>query len=259
LEEILTEDLTPPSLITIMRIIKVNAIDSTNSFVRKFYDNNGNFEPVCVSAAHQTNGRGQRGANWHVEPGQNLTFSILYPHSNLDLSQFFHLNMAISLAIITILGSKQVPDLRVKWPNDIMSQKYKIGGILIENIVNTEGIVASIIGVGINVNQTNFEKLPQAGSLKNMTGNQWNVDELLHDLTAALESSLSSLAAITQKTLLDRYESHMFRKDVVSTFEVENNRFSGIIRGVTTDGKLQVEQEEQQIHTYSLKEIKLLY
>lgn len=242
-----------------MRIIKVNAIDSTNTFVRKFYDNNGQFEPVCVSAAHQTNGRGQRGANWNVQPGQNLTFSILYPQQDLNISGYFKLNICISLAILEVLAARNLPQLKVKWPNDIMSQRKKLGGILIENIVKTEGIVASIIGIGINVNQTNFEELPQATSLKNVTGIHWSVDKLLHELCEILDLRLRSISSMDTKELMENYEKHLFRKDVISTFQVNEDRFNGIIRGVTSEGKLQVEKEDQVFQTFDLKEIKLLY
>ncbi|WP_026915273.1 biotin--[acetyl-CoA-carboxylase] ligase [Christiangramia portivictoriae] len=242
-----------------MRIIKVNAIDSTNTFVRKFYDNNGQFEPVCVSAAHQTNGRGQRGANWNVQPGQNLTFSILYPQQDLNISGYFKLNICISLAILEVLAAKNLPQLKVKWPNDIMSQRKKLGGILIENIVKTEGIVASIIGIGINVNQTNFNELPQATSLKNVTGIHWSVDDLLHELCEILDLRLRSIGVMDTKELMENYENHLFRKDVISTFQVNEDKFNGIIRGVTSEGKLQVEKEEQVFQTFDLKEIKLLY
>ena len=242
-----------------MRIIKVDAIDSTNNFVRKFYDNKGHFEPVCVSAAHQTNGRGQRGANWNVQAGHNLTFSILYPQRDLNISRYFNLNICISLAILEVLGSKNIPHLKVKWPNDIMSQRKKLGGILIENIVKTEGIVASIIGIGINVNQTNFDNLPQATSLKNVTGIHWNVDELLHELCETLDLHLKALSKMSEEQLMYQYQRNLFRKDVISTFEANGSKFNGIIRGVTSEGKLEVEKEEKLFQTYDLKEIKLLY
>ncbi|MFV8281820.1 biotin--[acetyl-CoA-carboxylase] ligase [Christiangramia marina] len=242
-----------------MRIIKVDAIDSTNTFVRKFYDNKGHFEPVCVSAAHQTNGRGQRGANWDVQPGHNLTFSILYPQRELNISRYFTLNICISLAILEVLRSKNIPYLKVKWPNDIMSQRKKLGGILIENIVKTEGIVASIIGIGVNVNQTNFNNLPQATSLKNVTGMHWNVDELLHELCETLDLQLKALNKMSTEELMYEYQQNLFRKDIISTFEANESRFNGIIRGITSEGKLKVEQEEDLLQTYDLKEIKLLY
>ncbi|MDX1545194.1 MAG: biotin--[acetyl-CoA-carboxylase] ligase, partial [Christiangramia sp.] len=117
-----------------MRIIKVNAIDSTNSFVREFYEGNNDFEPVCVRAISQKKGRGQRGSSWESKAGENLTFSILYPQKKLNVSRHFLLSATISLAVLKALHELQIPELKVKWPNDILSARRKVGGILIENI-----------------------------------------------------------------------------------------------------------------------------
>ncbi len=186
----LTQDLTPHFLSTIMRIIKVSAIDSTNSFARKFYEGDPDFEPVCVQAYHQTRGRGQRGAGWVSKPGENLTFSILYPQKKLAVSRHFLLSATISLAVIENLELFSIPNLKVKWPNDILSARKKVGGILIENVLKTDRIVASIIGIGLNVNQTNFEDLEQAGSLKTVTGKTYSLDDLLEELVQNIENKL---------------------------------------------------------------------
>ncbi|GAA4318051.1 biotin--[acetyl-CoA-carboxylase] ligase [Pontixanthobacter gangjinensis] len=243
-----------------MRIIKVNAIDSTNSFVRKFYEGNKDFEPVCVRAIIQTSGRGQRGSNWMSRAGENLTFSILYPQQKLNISRHFLLSATVSLAVLEVLKEYEIPDLSVKWPNDILSAKNKIGGILIENILKTEGIVASVIGIGLNVNQQDFEDLPRAGSLKKVTGKDYDLDELLENLVARIERNLKELPHRTTEDILEEYAGHMFRLNVVSSFEdTARNKFNGIIRGVTTEGKLNLEIEDAVFKTFDLKEIQLLY
>ena len=243
-----------------MRTIKVDAIDSTNSFVRKFYEGGKHFEPVCVRAVSQTSGRGQRGSNWESQAGENLTFSILYPQGKLDISRHFVLSATISLSVLEVLEELHVPNLRVKWPNDIMSAKFKIGGILIENIVKTEGIVASIIGIGLNVNQTDFGNLPQAGSVKNVTGKSFNLDELLQKLVDRIELKLQGLPEQSAAEILEKYAKKMFRLNVVSSFAgADGNRFNGIIRGVTTEGKLNLEIEDAVFRTFDLKELQLLY
>lgn len=243
-----------------MRIIKVNAIDSTNSFVRKFYEGNTDFEPVCVRAITQTAGRGQRGSNWLSKAGENLTFSILYPQKKLNVSRHFLLSATISLAVLKVLKQMEIPDIKVKWPNDILSAKQKVGGILIENIVKTEGIVASVIGIGLNVNQKDFNDLPNAGSLKSITDQNFDLDELLELFTGRIEKDLSELPDRSSTDILEEYARHMFRLNVVSTFSSkEGENFNGIIRGVTTEGKLNLEIEDAVFKTYDLKEIQLLY
>ena len=243
-----------------MRIIKVNAIDSTNSFVRKFYEGNNDFEPVCVRAISQTKGRGQRGSSWKTNAGENLTFSILYPQKQLNISRHFLLSATISLAVIEALAQLQIPDLKVKWPNDILSAKRKIGGILIENIVKTEGIVASIIGIGLNVNQLNFEGLPQAGSLRSLTGESFDLDELMQRILSAVQDEMKDLPEVSVTEILEDYVKNMFRLNVVSSFSLpDGEHFNGIIRGVTTEGKLNLEIEDGVFKTFDLKEVRLLY
>ena len=243
-----------------MRIIKVNAIDSTNSFVRKFYEGNTDFEPVCVRAINQTDGRGQRGSNWLSKAGENLTFSILYPQEKLNISRHFLLSATISLAVLQVLKEMEIPDIKVKWPNDILSAKNKIGGILIENIVKTEGIVASVIGIGLNVNQADFNGLPNAGSLKSVTNQSFDLDELLERFIITIENELKELPKRQSMDILEEYAQNMFRLNVVSSFSSKKGeKFNGIIRGVTTEGKLNLEIEDGVFKTYDLKEIQLLY
>ncbi|MCH4824113.1 biotin--[acetyl-CoA-carboxylase] ligase [Gramella lutea] len=243
-----------------MRIIKVDAIDSTNTFVRKFYEGNKGFEPVCVRAITQTAGRGQRGANWFSKAGKNLTFSILYPQQKLNISKHFLLSASVSLAVLEALEGLNIPDLKVKWPNDILSAKLKLGGILIENIVKTEGIVASVIGIGLNINQVDFKDLPQASSLKNITGKNYDLDEILYKVALAVEEKLKELPFLKNNSVLEEYVSRMFRLNQVSSFSTpDDEKFNGIIRGVTTEGKLNLEIEDGVFKTYDLKEIRLLY
>lgn len=243
-----------------MRIIKVSAIDSTNSFARKFYEGDPDFEPVCVQAAHQTKGRGQRGSNWESKPGENLTFSILYPQKKLAVSRHFILSATISLAVLETLEKFSIPNLKVKWPNDILSARKKVGGILIENVLKTNKIVASIIGIGLNVNQTDFEGLEQAASLKAITGKIYSLDNLLEELVQNIENKLQQLHASEKTEVLEKYSENMFRKDEVSVFEIPNgHRINGIIRGVSMEGKLKLEIEDSVIQTFDLKEIKMLY
>ncbi|MFV8224819.1 biotin--[acetyl-CoA-carboxylase] ligase [Christiangramia aquimixticola] len=243
-----------------MRIIKVDAIDSTNSFVRKFYEGASDFSPVCVRAIHQTAGRGQRGSNWEVKPGQNLTFSILYPQSQLEISKYFLLSASISLAILKVFRQLNIPQLKVKWPNDIMSSKKKVGGILIENIIKNDGIAASIIGVGINVNQTEFHNLPQASSLKLATGNSYDLDEILEILIPEIDTALSRLSTTSEEILLKKYQENMFMLDKVTVFQKPNSdKLNGIIKGVTPDGKLLLKTEDDKLEEFGLKEIQLLY
>ncbi|MDT0646111.1 biotin--[acetyl-CoA-carboxylase] ligase [Zunongwangia sp. F260] len=243
-----------------MRIIKVNATNSTNEFARDLYHGKSTFEPVCVVAHCQTKGKGQRGAGWVSNPGENLTFSVLCPHVDFAVEDQFFLSAAVALAIADVLEKYEIPKLSVKWPNDIMSANFKLCGILIENILKNANISASVLGIGLNVNQIEFHNLPQAGSMQQMSGQNFDLDRLLENLLDSIEKRLQTLAARQKQLLLDEYISKMFRKDKVSAFEFpDGSHLTGIIRGVTREGRLFVETEDSDYKTFDLKEIKLLF
>ncbi|WP_273086405.1 biotin--[acetyl-CoA-carboxylase] ligase [Capnocytophaga gingivalis] len=243
-----------------MEIIKLNATNSTNTYLKNLLKEKQVKDLSCIWALSQTQGRGQQGAKWISEPGKNLTFSVLKKFENLPSEYHFLLNMEVSLAIFRALKKLYIPDLAVKWANDILSSKKKICGILIENTLHKEQISSSIIGIGVNVNQIFFNDLPNVSSLQKIMGHPFDLEEVLLLICQELEVSLKSLSPTRFETMLDEYHTHLFRKDKPSTFEYPNGeRFMGYIRGVSHNGQLQVEQEDALMSSFSLKEIKLLY
>lgn len=243
-----------------MEIIKLNATNSTNTYLKNLLKEKQVKDLSCIWALSQTQGRGQQGAKWISEPGKNLTFSVLKKFKNLSSEYHFLLNMEVSLAIFRALKKLYIPDLAVKWANDILSSKKKICGILIENTLHKEQISSSIIGIGLNVNQVFFNDLPNVSSLQKIMGHPFDLEEVLLLICQELEVSLKSLSPTRFETMLDEYHTYLFRKDKPSTFEYPNGeRFMGYIRGVSHNGQLQVEQEDALMSSFSLKEIKLLY
>ena len=243
-----------------MEIIKLNATNSTNTYLKNLLKEKQVKDLSCIWALSQTQGRGQQGAKWISEPGKNLTFSVLKKFENLSSEYHFLLNMEVSLAIFRALKKLYIPDLAVKWANDILSSKKKICGILIENTLHKEQISSSIIGIGVNVNQVFFNDLPNVSSLQKIMGHPFDLEEVLLLICQELEVSLKSLSPTRFESMLDEYHTHLFRKDKPSTFEYPNGeRFMGYIRGVSHNGQLQVEQEDALMSSFSLKEIKLLY
>ena len=162
-----------------MRIIKLNAIDSTNSYLKQLSNNGKLHDYTVVVTKHQTNGKGQMGSKWESQEAKNLTFSLFKDVSFLNLNSTFFLSIVSSLAIVRALDHFMIPKLKVKWPNDILSESKKICGILIENVVKQGKVKGTIIGIGLNINQTEFKKLPQASSLILLTGMVYNTDELM--------------------------------------------------------------------------------
>lgn len=243
-----------------MQIIKLNATDSTNTYLKKMRKTEEVKDFTVVTASAQLKGKGQLGAKWESEAGKNLTFSILKKFDNLSLKDRFMVNICISLAISDCLKQYSVPDVHIKWPNDILSGTSKICGILIENMLLSEQIRSSIIGVGLNVNQTAFNTLANVSSLKLLLGRTLNLDEVLTDLIKHTKNYFLRLEKKEFETLRSAYAETLFRKNKPSTFEDRNKkRFMGFIRGVSLEGKLVVELEDAIMKEFDLKELRLLY
>ena len=242
-----------------MRIIKLNAIDSTNLFLRSLSIDTNVEDFTVVVAKHQTKGRGQMGTVWLSQDAKNLTFSVFKRFVNLKIDQHFVISMVASLAVINTLKKLNLPKLSVKWPNDILSANKKICGILIENVIKQNNVAATVVGIGLNVNQVNFSNLPQASSLLNVTGISYDLDELLQSILKELETLFDLVESNQFKTIKTTYESYLFRKDKPSTFKNEEGLFSGFIKGVSNEGLLEVLLEDNILKTFDLKTIKLLY
>ncbi|QED36296.1 biotin--[acetyl-CoA-carboxylase] ligase [Antarcticibacterium arcticum] len=243
-----------------MHIIKVSATESTNTLSREWYHSNKNSAPFCIVAFEQTSGRGQRGAGWVSNAGENLTMSVVYPHPAIEIQDQFVLSAMVGITIMEVLRDLKINHLKLKWPNDIMAANFKVGGILIENILNNGRIAASIIGIGLNINQLIFPLLPKAASLKSISGKDYDIEKLLKVILNKLDENLKSLELTPSEEVLRNYENYLFRRNKVSTFQLASQEFlTGIIRGVTSTGLLKVEVEDVDIRLFDLKELKLLF
>ncbi len=241
-------------------IIKLGATPSTNLYLRQLMNERPLDDFTIVVAREQTLGRGQMGTTWESEAGKNLTFSVLKRLDMLEMTNPFVLNMCVSLAVFNTLTNLNIPDLRVKWPNDILSGHSKICGILIENILSGNRLVSSIIGIGLNVNQKTFKNLPNVSSLSILSGKMFDLDELVVLFRDALKTAFSDLEQKGTAFVKQSYERVLFRKDKPSTFkDAEGTVFMGFIRGVSKQGKLMVALEDEVLKEYNMKEISLMY
>ncbi len=242
------------------QIIKLDATDSTNLYLKDLLRSKNVADNTVVVAKNQLKGRGQMGSFWQVQGGKNLTFSILKRFDALHATHQFNLNICVSLAICDVLNEVSIPNVSVKWPNDIMSGSLKICGILIENIMKGQWVQHSIIGIGLNVNQTTFENLDKAGSLSFVSGHFFDLDELLQQILERLDHRLQGIEEKTVTQLLPSYERFLFRKDKPSTFtDAHGKMFMGFIRKISSSGKLILELEDQIFKEFDLKEVSLLY
>ena len=244
-----------------MRIIKLDAIDSTNLYLRRLSLKERLVDYTVVVASSQEKGKGQMGANWVSEPHKNLMVSVFKGHLDLPANHAFYLSRAVALAVVATLNGLGVLNLSIKWPNDILSDNKKICGILIENVFKGHCVSSSIIGIGLNVNQENFDELPQASSLKCVTGRDFDLDEILIALLGDLKAYLAVLASTNyQAELKTAYERLLFKRGEIAEFTTKTGAaFKGVIQAVSTSGKLQVLVAGNKVEEFDLKEITLAY
>ncbi|QLE00487.1 biotin--[acetyl-CoA-carboxylase] ligase [Galbibacter sp. BG1] len=243
-----------------MNLIKLDATDSTNSFLRQLAQHQEVKDYTVVMTERQDKGRGQMGTTWVSEPGKNLTFSVFKRIKYLHKSEQFYLSMAVSLAIYDALKYFTIPQLKIKWPNDILSVNSKICGILIESVIQNGEMTACIIGVGLNLNQTDFKGVTNASSLKSITGVHYNKEEVLQKIIEETKKYEDWVAGRELFKIKEKYEKYLFRRDKPSTFKLQNGQLiMGFIKGVAQNGCLQILMEDEILKEFDLKELKLLY
>lgn len=242
-----------------MKLIKLDAIDSTNEFLKGLSNNQIVENFTVVTAENQTKGKGQMGAVWNSEPSKNLIMSILVSNFVRNINQIFDINIAVSVAVIQVLKGFDIPELSIKWPNDIMSYSKKIGGILIENSIKSDGNINSIVGLGLNVNQTHFENLPKASSLSLICNTTFDKEDILLKIIEKLEQNIQNWNQNSNLFWSD-YTNTLFKKGIPMPFEDQNKQnFMGIIQGVSSIGKLEILLENDSIAEFDIKEIQMLY
>ena len=249
-------------------IIWLDTTDSTNEEARRQILSLDNLS--VVSAYSQTAGRGQRGNTWSSSPGENLTFSIVIKYGHeyghimpMRACDQFTVSEAAALAVVDLLASHDI-ESKIKWPNDIYVGDRKICGILIENSLRDGFMSSSIIGIGLNVNQTVFDpSLPNPTSMA-LTGKtqtqSLSLEPLLEEFVDIFKGYCSRYLNITGglSRLRRLYLSQMWRKDILTEYTdlLEMRTFKGRIKGLTDIGLLIVEDTEKgELKEFAFKEI----
>ena len=238
-----------------IRIKWLEEADSTNNVLLRHIRDYDNLS--VVAAVNQTAGRGQRGNRWVSAPGDNLTFSLLLKPEGFPVREVMALICLATLAVRDVLRETGVPAV-IKWPNDIYAGKRKICGMLIENGLEGGFIAWSVIGIGINLNQTEFPgELLNPTSVKRLTGRTYDPVSFLETICSGLEKLLPELATEDgRKCLLDTYERDLFQKDSPASYRDmgTGEEFIGTIRGITPEGLLRMEAGGRE-RTFGFKEI----
>ena len=239
-------------------IERIQEVSSTNDYLAELSKRGKAEEFYTVIAEKQRAGKGQRGNHWESEIGKNLTFStILYPTA-IEANKQFRLSMLIAIAIIDAL-TDYTDGFSIKWPNDIYWHDKKICGILIENELEGKYLSQSIIGIGLNVNQTIFtSSAPNPVSLFQIIGKEIDREEVFSKIIHAILGGYKALEAdfkeaTTAISLL--YKKFLYRRNGLHLFEDKGGKFMAQIHDVGTDGHLYLKDTENNIRKYAFKEV----
>ncbi|MCE3279517.1 MAG: biotin--[acetyl-CoA-carboxylase] ligase [Bacteroidetes bacterium] len=215
--------------------IHLTVVDSTNSYASEMLRQIRPVEGTIIYTFEQNQGRGQRGNSWHSE--------------------------IASLAVADLMA-ELLPkdyDVKIKWPNDVYVDKRKIAGILIENVISENTLQSSIIGIGLNINQTIFEtEANNATSLKLLTHKDYNLQTVMESLCGFLEARYLQLKSNKRDLIDNTYLKRLFNLNEWKNYSVQDEVFEGRIISVSAIGKLQVELHSLEIKEFALKEISFL-
>jgi BirA family biotin operon repressor/biotin-[acetyl-CoA-carboxylase] ligase len=242
-------------------LIELLSIDSTNMYAMAQIQEGLAISGSCYRADFQTNGKGQQSKIWGSELGQNLLCSYVLGlkqlkeagiiPKNMNLQQQFGLSVAISLGLTDYFSKIAGFDTKIKWPNDLYWHDRKAGGILIENTVRGTDWNWSVIGIGVNINQTNFSAdLPNPVSLKQITGEESNVNEQLRQLTNWLNKRLIEWVDGNFEAMLATYNKRLYKKGKEVKFKNNNISFTGTVIGVNTSGQLIINHGIEQAYNF---------
>jgi BirA family transcriptional regulator, biotin operon repressor / biotin---[acetyl-CoA-carboxylase] ligase len=244
------------TLFTGQKLVYVPECHSTNSLLAEMLQETELPDGSVLITDYQTQGRGQRGNRWESGRGVNLTFSLLLRPKFLATRDQFQLSMAIALGIASGLQHWVDNSVALKWPNDLMTDDRKLGGVLIENQSQGTQLTASIVGIGINVNQRVLP-FPNTCSLIQVVGSPVELNDVFERIAAGVEAKYMQLRSGAHDLLREEYLSLLYRRGVPQLFEAGGRSFTGVITGVDDAGRLLVREGEVE-RAYSMKEIRML-
>ena len=208
-----------PNVILGEPLIELSTIDSTNIYAMAKIKEGLAESGSCVRANFQTHGKGQHGRVWVSSEGQNIICSYILELKKLNTvkkwtpTDQIGFSAAIALGIRTFFDAYTNGDTKIKRPNDIYWRDRKAGGILIENLLKGTEWTWTVIGIGININQTVFT--PDAAnpvSLKQITGRDWDILSLQKELSKTLTQSIQDWLMEGEEKTIEQFDTFCIDK-----------------------------------------------
>lgn len=240
----------------------LETIDSTNSYARdnasRLWQLAGDARVIAVYADRQLTGRGQRGNVWHSQVGENLLVSIIVRPSVLPVVSQFAISQSIALAMRTAMSYLGV-NVALKWPNDIYVEGRKLAGILVELDCCGSLVEQAVVGVGLNVNQMQYAQMDKVPvSLKMLTGEAYDIEEVLGVLLDAFSYYYSILEAGNHPLLTAEYKAHLLGYKKVMRYRDTASEFDAKIVDVESNGYLCLQCLDGSIRSYAFKEVEMV-
>jgi len=223
------------------KILILESAGSSNTESMSFAKNGNVAEGSIVWVKNQTKGKGQSNKKWFSKPNENLTFSILFYPEFLPLEHQFALSKMAAVSVSHVL-KKYCKNISIKWPNDIYVGNNKICGILIENSLHKDKINICVIGIGVNINQTEFpESIPNPTSLKLEKGKDFKTEEILSALQKELKKNYNALKKLKFDHFEAPYDRILYKKNQFIEIRIKNQIVSALIEYVDSNGFLHVQ------------------
>lgn len=217
----------------------LDTVDSTNNYAMAKVHAGMAGHGMAWFAREQTAGKGQRGKNWKTEPGKNITMSLVLQPEQLNAGQQFYLSAAIALACFDFFSGYAGQETKIKWPNDLFWRDRKAGGVLIENVFHGKKWKWAVVGIGININQSKFDRsIKKPVSLKQITGKESDAIALAKELHGLLMNTVDGLDARSYGALIERYNKQLFKLNEKIVLKKGNERFETVVKGVSRQGRL---------------------
>ncbi len=222
--------------------IELHTVDSTNNYAMALIPEGMAQHGTAVFTHEQTKGKGQRGKSWISQKDSNIAISIIIEPAALKLQQLFVFNMAIALGVQSFFNNYAGGDIKIKWPNDIYWRDRKAGGILIENVIQGTAWKYAIVGIGLNINQTDFGAFQyKAVSLKQITGKEFHTTSLAKELCTNIDIYFKQLLNNTS-VIAEAYHTHLYKRGEVVHLKKGDKTFTTVITGVNEQGQLVTKQ-----------------
>lgn len=241
------------------QIIRLSSVGSTNNYAANLLRTENVSEGTVILALNQSSGRGQMQNSWVSEPGANLTVSIVLKPVFMGVMEQFALSQMVSVALTETLKNVGMAEVAVKWPNDTLIYNKKVAGVLVENTVVGKQIATSIIGIGLNVNQLNFDQLPYATSIRKEKGEKVDVENVLEELLRQMNRWYMQLQQKKFGELKEAYLNYLVGMDVQLLYFVANTPQLFKIVDVDQAGRVVVEDKEGELSSFNFQELKLDY